>query len=121
MSPDLDIFLPYSNCLLRATKPHCGPCTSGTGFCFKCIVKKPDVVQLEINGEMQSSVSAMTTQFLAELRVYTTVSRHRNITAFLGCLENVDMVLEYIDGRTLYEVICLRPTLTRAQKIDFYN
>ncbi|OAX37362.1 kinase-like protein [Rhizopogon vinicolor AM-OR11-026] len=88
---------------------------------FKCVVKKPDVVQLEINGEMQSNASDVTTQFLAELRVYTTVSRHRNITAFLGCLENVGMVLEYIDGRTLYEVIRPRPALTRAQKIDFHN
>lgn len=88
---------------------------------FKCIVKKPDVVQLEINGEMQSNASDVTTQFLAELRVYTTVSRHRNITAFLGCLENVGMVLEYIDGRTLYEVIRPRPTLTQKQKIDFHN
>jgi hypothetical protein len=49
-------------------------------------VKKPGVVQLEINGEMQLNASDVTTQFLAELRVYTTVSRHRNITAFLGCL-----------------------------------
>ncbi|KAG2132529.1 kinase-like protein [Suillus cothurnatus] len=88
---------------------------------FKCIVKKPDVIQLEINGEMQSNASDVTTQFLAELRVYTTVSRHRNITAFLGCLENVGMVLEYIDGRTLYEVIRPRPVLTRKKKIDFYN
>jgi serine/threonine protein kinase len=70
---------------------------------------------------MQSSASAVSTQFLAELRVYTTVSQHRNITAFLGCLENVAMVLEYIDGRTLYEVVRPRPTLTRAQKIDFHN
>jgi hypothetical protein len=31
------------------------------------------------------------------------------------------MVLGYIDGRTLYEVIHPRPTLTRAQKIDFHN
>ena len=31
------------------------------------------------------------------------------------------MVLEYIDGRTLYEVIRPRLTLTRAQKIDFHN
>ncbi|KAG2148648.1 kinase-like protein [Suillus bovinus] len=88
---------------------------------FKCIVKKPDIVQLEINGEMQSNASDVTTQFLAELRVYTTVSRHRNIATFLGCLENVGMVLEYIDGRTLYEVIRLRPALTRRKKIDFHN
>ena len=34
-SPNLNIFLLYSNCLLRATKPYCEPCTSDTGFCFK--------------------------------------------------------------------------------------
>jgi len=84
-------------------------------------VKKPDVVQLENNAEMQSNASDVTTQFLAELHVYTTVSRHRSITAFFGCLKNVGMVLEYIDGRTLYEVIRPRSTLTRAQKIDSHN
>ncbi|KIJ04328.1 hypothetical protein PAXINDRAFT_94829 [Paxillus involutus ATCC 200175] len=98
------------------------PCAQGSASeLFKCVVKKPDVVQLEINGEMQSNAHDVTTQFLAELRVYTTVSRHRNIAAFLGCLENVGMVLEYVDGRTLYEVICQRPALSRAKKIDFHN
>ena len=31
------------------------------------------------------------------------------------------MVLKYIDGRILYEVIRPRSTLTQAQKIDFHN
>ena len=98
------------------------PCAQGSASeLFKCVVKKPDVIQLEINGEIQSNASDVTTQFLAELRVYTTVSRHRNIAAFLGCLENVGMVLEYVDGRTLYEVINQRPPLTREKKIDFHN
>ncbi|EPQ56912.1 kinase-like protein [Gloeophyllum trabeum ATCC 11539] len=88
---------------------------------FKCVVKKPDVVQLEINGEMQSNASDVTTQFLAELRVYTTVTRHRNIAAFLGCLENVGMVLEYIDGRTLYDVVRAQPELTAEKKIDYHD
>lgn len=88
---------------------------------FKCVVKKPDVIQLEINGEMQSNSSDVTTQFLAELRVYTTLPRHRNIAAFLGCLENVGMVLEFVEGRTLYEVVKARPALTRDQKIDYHN
>ena len=78
-------------------------------------------MQLEINGEMQSNAQDVTTQFLAELRVYTTLSRHRNIAAFLGCLENVGMVLEYVDGRSLYDVIRQRPPLSRAKKIDFHN
>ncbi|TFK44240.1 kinase-like domain-containing protein [Crucibulum laeve] len=88
---------------------------------FKCVVKKPDVIQLEINGEMQSNASDVTVQFLAELRVYTTLARHRNICAFLGSLENVGMVLEYLDGRTLYDVIIARPPLSTDQKIDYHN
>ncbi|KAI0745969.1 kinase-like protein [Earliella scabrosa] len=89
---------------------------------FKCVVKKPNVVQLEINGEMQSNAKDVTTQFLAELRVYTTVARHRNICAFLGALENVGMVLEYLDGRTLYDVIReQRDSLGRTQKVDYHN
>ncbi|KAJ6521954.1 kinase-like domain-containing protein [Mycena vulgaris] len=98
------------------------PCAHGSASeLFKCIVKKPDVIQLEINGEMQSNASDVTVQFLAELRVYTTLSRHRNVCAFLGSLENVGMVLEYIDGRTLYDVVIARPPLSTRQKRDYHN
>lgn len=99
------------------------PCATGSASeLFKCVVKKPNVVQLEINGEMQSNAHDVTTQFLAELRVYTTVTRHRNIAAFLGSLENVGMVLEYIDGRTLWDVISQeRKLVTFEKKIDFHN
>ena len=101
-----------------------------------CVVKKPNVVQLEINGEMQSNARDVTTQFLAELRVYTTVARHRNICAFLGALENVGMVLEHLDGRTLFDVLREQPScaagasedeggggggLPRARRIDIHN
>lgn len=92
-----------------------------TSELFRCVVKKPDIIQLEINGEMNSNASDVTIQFLAELRVYTTVARHRNICGFLGCLENVGMVLAYIDGRTLYDVFQERPLLSREQKIDYHN
>ncbi|EJD03031.1 kinase-like protein [Fomitiporia mediterranea MF3/22] len=95
--------------------------TGSTSELFKCIVKKPEVVQLELNGELQSNASDVTTQFLAELRVYTTIGRHRNIVGFLGCLEGVGMVLEFVDGRTLLDVVRERPELTRERKIDFHN
>ena len=65
---------------------------------FKCIVKNPGVIQLEINGRMQSNAFNVTVQFLAELWVYTTLSWHCNICRFLGPLENVGMVLEFVDG-----------------------
>ncbi|KAI8968659.1 kinase-like protein [Trametes punicea] len=102
---------------------HLAPFAAGSASeVFKCVVKKPNVVQLEINGEMQSNAKDVTTQFLAELRVYTTLARHRNITAFLGCLENVGMVLEHLEGRTLYDVIReQKQTLSRAKKVDYHN
>ncbi|PFH46184.1 hypothetical protein AMATHDRAFT_156052 [Amanita thiersii Skay4041] len=98
------------------------PCAYGSASeLFKCIVKKPNVIQLEINDQLQSNASDVTVQFLAELRVYTTLARHRNICAFLGSLENVGMVLEYIEGRTLYDVVIARPALTRHEKVDYHN
>jgi len=68
-----------------------------------------------------SNATDVTVQFLAELRVYTTLARHRNITAFLGCLENVGMVLEYVEGRTLYDVVKARPEMAWGKKIDYHN
>ena len=101
--------------------------TGSASELFKCVVKKPNVVQMEINGEMQSNTRDVSVQFLAELRVYTTLSRHRNVCAFLGALENVGMVLEYVEGRTLWDVIKessspdSKTQLTRAKKVDFHN
>lgn len=78
-------------------------------------------MQLEINGEMQSNAPDVAAQTLAELRVYTTVPRHRNLPAFLGCLENVGMVLEFVEGKTLYEVLKETPDMTRSRKRDLHN
>ncbi|KIY61768.1 kinase-like protein [Cylindrobasidium torrendii FP15055 ss-10] len=101
---------------------HLSPFAQGSASeLFKCVVKKPDVVQIEINGEMQTNAQDVTAQFLAELRVYTTVTHHRNMCTFLGSLENVGMVLEFLEGRTLYDVVKERPELSREQKIDYHD
>jgi serine/threonine protein kinase len=97
------------------------PFTQGSASeLFKCVVKKPEYVTLEINGEVQSNALDVATQFLAELRVYTTVSHHRNLAIFLGCLDGVGMVVEYIEGRTLYQYM-KDGALTRSRKCDFHN
>jgi serine/threonine protein kinase len=102
---------------------HLAPIATGsTSELFKCVIKKPDVTELEINGELQSNIYDVRQQFLAELRVYRTVSRHRNIVAFLGCLEGLGMVLEYVDGSPLLDVIRKpAPPLERETKVDFHN
>jgi serine/threonine protein kinase len=88
---------------------------------FKCIVKKPEIVQLEINDEMQSNALDVTAQFLAELRVYTHVAPHRNIPVFLGCLDGIGMVLEFLDGGTLYDYLKQHAPLPRHRLCDFHN
>jgi len=49
------------------------------------------------------------------------VARHRNIVAFLGSLEGVGMVLEFVEGRTLLDVVRARPAISHELKIDFHN
>ncbi|KAI0045891.1 kinase-like protein [Auriscalpium vulgare] len=96
--------------------------TGSASELFQCIIKKPSVVQLEINGEMQSNATDVATQFLAELRVYTSVATHRNLPAFMGCLDGLGMVLEFVDGCTLYDLLkASRPALPRARLRDFHN
>ncbi|KAI0298512.1 kinase-like domain-containing protein [Russula brevipes] len=92
-----------------------------TSELFKCVVKKPEVVQLEINDEMQSNAIDVTAQFLAELRVYTHVAPHRNIPVFLGCLDGVGMVLEFLEGATLYDHLKQYAPLPRIRLCDFHN
>ncbi len=88
---------------------------------FKCVVKKPEIVQLEINDEWQSNALDVATQFLAELRVYTHVGRHRNLPIFLGCLDNVGMVLEFLEGGTLYDFLKQHAPLSHIRLRDFHN
>lgn len=98
--------------------------TGSTSELFKCIVKKPDIVQLEINGEMQTNSPDVTAQFLAELRVYTTISGHRNFPAYLGALDGVGMVLEFIDGQSLLDVLKAGQSaggLDPRVKVDFHD
>jgi serine/threonine protein kinase len=50
------------------------------------------------------------------------LSRHRNIAAFLGCLEGLGLVIEFIDGHTLYDAIRDTPLpLTPERKVDYHN
>ncbi|KZV88353.1 kinase-like protein [Exidia glandulosa HHB12029] len=122
---------PHPGLLFSQSTPRSAPTNPtallspfASGACselFKCVVKKPEIVQVDINGELQTNAPDVTAQFLAELLVYTTVSRHRNIVAFLGSLEGVGMVMEYVEGRSLFQVLRQRPQISRELKIDFHN
>ena len=73
---------------------------------------------------METNAPDVTAQFLAELRVYSTLPPHRNFPTYLGSLEGVGMVLEYIEGRSMHDVlISERKTggLDRKTKITMHN
>lgn len=70
---------------------------------YRTVLKTPMLTQLYMHGSFSSNAPDVLRQFTAELRFFQTVRRHRNIVAFVGSLEGVGMLLEYVDGDTLWK------------------
>ena len=79
--------------------------TGSTSELFRAIVKKPAPISIEINDELHSNASDVALQFAAELRVYRKVGKNTGFAAFLGCVEGLGMVLEWVEGRTLLDAV----------------
>lgn len=72
---------------------------------YRTVLKTPMLTQLYMHGSFSSNAPDVLRQFTAELRFFQTVRRHRNIVAFVGSLEGVGMLLEYIDGETIWKYL----------------
>ncbi|KAG8824131.1 hypothetical protein FRC19_002454 [Serendipita sp. 401] len=79
--------------------------TGSTSDLFRAIVKRPNPISIEINGELHSNASDIAIQFAAELRVYKKVGKNTGFVAYLGCVENLGMVLEWVEGPTLLDAL----------------
>lgn len=79
-----------------------------TSQIFKTVIKRPQLVQIYMNDQLHTNAPDVENQFLAELRAYQTAGPHSNIAAMLGCIEGVGMVLEQVDGDTLFERVLRR-------------
>ncbi|KDQ21610.1 hypothetical protein BOTBODRAFT_96383, partial [Botryobasidium botryosum FD-172 SS1] len=86
---------------------------------FRCVIKRPEPLRMEVNGDIHTNAPDVITQFLAELRVYRSVGRHHNIAGFVGCIPGVGMVLEQIEGQTLLPRIRAQPPA--AVRVSWYN
>lgn len=76
---------------------------------------------MEINGEIQTNAPDVLAQFLAELRVYSALrNQHRNFPAYLGSLEGVGMVLEFIEGTSLHRLLLEGPP-DQSSKINMHD
>jgi serine/threonine protein kinase len=79
--------------------------TGSTSDLFRAIIKRPNPISLEINGELHSNAADVAIQFAAELRVYRKLGKHTGFVAYLGCVEGLGMVLEWVEGPTLLDVL----------------
>lgn len=80
------------------------PWSSGsTSQIFRTVIKRPQLMQMYLNDELHTNAPDVEKQFLAELRAYQTAGPHKNIAVLMGCIEGVGMVLEQVDGDTLFE------------------
>lgn len=79
--------------------------TGSTSELFRAVIKKPAPIEIEINDELHSNASDVALQFAAELRVYSKVGKNAGFAAFLGCVEGLGMVLEWVDGRTILDAV----------------
>lgn len=79
--------------------------TGSTSELFRAVVKKPAPISIEINDELHSNASDVALQFAAELRVYSKVGKSTGFAAFLGCVEGLGMIIEWVEGRTLLDAV----------------
>ena len=92
--------------------------TGSTSELFRAVVKKPAPIEIEINDELHSNASDVALQFAAELRVYSKVGKNTGFAAFLGCVEGLGMVLEWVDGRTLLDAVRGVPIGKSVHEVD---
>jgi len=92
--------------------------TGSTSELFRAIVKKPAPISIEINDELHSNASDVALQFAAELRVYSKVGKNTGFAAFLGCVEGLGIVLEWVEGRTLLDAVRGVPVGKSVHEMD---
>ncbi|KAH7320444.1 kinase-like domain-containing protein, partial [Rhizoctonia solani] len=76
----------------------------------KTVLKRPAIATLHVDGTRVTNAADVARQFAAELRVLRTVAAagaHPNIVGFVGAIDGLGIVLEWIDGSTLFERITL--------------
>ncbi|KAG8736346.1 hypothetical protein FRC10_009407 [Ceratobasidium sp. 414] len=76
----------------------------------RTVLKRPAIATLHVDGTRVTNAADVARQFAAELRVLRTVAAagtHPNIVGFVGSIDGLGIVLEWIDGQTLFERITL--------------
>lgn len=86
---------------------------------FRTVIKQPMLTQVYMHGDFQSNAPDVLRQFTAELRLFNRIKRHQNIVQFVGNIDGVGMILEYVDGETLFKWLG-RGALPKI-RMDWFN
>ncbi|KAG8719104.1 hypothetical protein FRC08_003648 [Ceratobasidium sp. 394] len=84
--------------------------TPGSSTTHRTVLKRPVIATLHVDGTRVTNAADVARQFAAELRVLRTVTAtgtHPNIVGFVGAIDGLGIVLEWIDGQTLFKRITL--------------
>ncbi|KAG8696983.1 hypothetical protein FRC08_006805 [Ceratobasidium sp. 394] len=76
----------------------------------RTVLKRPAIATLHVDGTRVTNATDVARQFAAELRVLYAIAAsgtHPNIVGFVGAIDSIGIVLEWIDGQTLFERITL--------------
>ncbi|KAJ1301927.1 hypothetical protein OPQ81_000766 [Rhizoctonia solani] len=92
------------------TSPTVALAPGSSSTIHKTVLKRPAIATLHVDGTRVTNAADVARQFAAELRVLRTVAAagaHPNIVGFVGAIDGLGIVLEWIDGSTLFERITL--------------
>ncbi|CAE6391784.1 unnamed protein product [Rhizoctonia solani] len=92
------------------TSPTVDLAPGSSSTIHKTVLKRPAIATLHVDGTRVTNAADVARQFAAELRVLRTVAAagaHPNIVGFVGAIDGLGIVLEWIDGATLFERITL--------------
>ncbi|TDL18967.1 kinase-like protein [Rickenella mellea] len=75
--------------------------TTNGAVLFQCVLKRPTVEWLYLDGHWLCGAESMKETFARELRLLRTVKPHVNIVGFLGVVDELGLLIEKIDGVSL--------------------
>ncbi|TDL19019.1 kinase-like protein [Rickenella mellea] len=88
---------------------------------FHCVLKRPTVEWLYVDGEWFCGAEPMMERFARELRFFQNVKRHANIVRFLAVVDDMGLLIEHIHGDELATRLYRQPDIPLGLKTRWVN
>jgi len=88
---------------------------------IKCVIKKPYVTSLVVNGETKTNQHDVTLSFEKEILLLRTIAPHDHIVNFFGVLPSNEIVIEYVSDKNLYTIFDDNIIISDSTKIKWFG